>query len=424
MAVTRFGRAQKATALRAARRCSRRPGPPASPRAGSDASADEPAHTLPDGTRVPAEAIRHPPACRRPGALTPGVRGNARRVVVHRLHHRHPRRRPRGLPARRDRDRRRRHRPATCPGSWSPRSAAWSPTTAAPTATLLDDQGRRPARHLRHRARRHARHRRDPRHRRRPVRRRHEVRPRGRPDAVHPLDLVGRRASTPTATASATRRTSTTRRSPRPSTSAPATTTCRPTPGAASRGLPLQPQPALRRPGAVDHARLHSTATSPRCRTAPPPPAHFGTRPGRDGRQVTAAHGHARRATTATTGGAPRRRPRADLRRPVRTGADHEPQPGGPDARTRRPRPPRRRAAADAHAADEPARRASRPTSPTIADQGRGDRAVPGRRADRQPAGPSDACDQCVDDLNALTRRVEHPTWRPAVARPPEVHVR
>ena len=33
----------------------------------------------------------------------------------------------------------------------------------------------------------------DHRHRRRPVRQRHAVRPRGRPDAVHPLDLVGRR---------------------------------------------------------------------------------------------------------------------------------------------------------------------------------------------------------------------------------------
>ena len=36
------------------------------------------------------------------------------------------------------------------------------------------------------------RHHRDRRHRRRPVRQRHRLRPRGRPDAVHPLDLVGR----------------------------------------------------------------------------------------------------------------------------------------------------------------------------------------------------------------------------------------
>ena len=38
-------------------------------------------------------------------------------------------------------------------------------------------------------------------------------------------------------------------------------------------GLPLQPQRRVRRPGAVVHGRLHSTATTPRCPTASAAPA-------------------------------------------------------------------------------------------------------------------------------------------------------
>ena len=43
--------------------------------------------------------------------------------------------------------------------------------------------------------------------------------------------------------------------------------------GPARRGLPLQPLPGLRRPGAVDHGRLPRRRLHRRCPTAPPPPA-------------------------------------------------------------------------------------------------------------------------------------------------------
>ena len=113
-----------------------------------------------------------------------------------------PVRRARGLPARRDRHQRRRQvlqHPLAAdrrdrPGRVRPRPLRRQhprPTTAS-----------RHARHLRHRARRHATApRRSPTPTPASTTTTRSLRPRGRPDAVHPLDLVGRRAWTPTATA-------------------------------------------------------------------------------------------------------------------------------------------------------------------------------------------------------------------------------
>jgi membrane-bound lytic murein transglycosylase B len=49
--------------------------------AGSSASADAPGSTLPDGTRVPAQAVQGPASLTSPGALTRGVRGDAAQLV-------------------------------------------------------------------------------------------------------------------------------------------------------------------------------------------------------------------------------------------------------------------------------------------------------------------------------------------------------
>ena len=113
---------------------------------------------------------------------------------------------------------------------------------------------------------------RHPRHRRRAVRRRHPLRPRRRPDAVHPLDLVGRRASTATATAPATRRTSTTRPSRPPSTSAPATTTCRRRRASGPRSTATT-TPTTTSTWCWRSCRPTWTATSAPCRPRRSPPA-------------------------------------------------------------------------------------------------------------------------------------------------------
>jgi membrane-bound lytic murein transglycosylase B len=49
--------------------------------AGSSASADAPGSTLPDGTQVPAQAVKGPASLTSPGALTRGLRDNAAHVV-------------------------------------------------------------------------------------------------------------------------------------------------------------------------------------------------------------------------------------------------------------------------------------------------------------------------------------------------------
>ena len=169
---------------------------------------------------------------------------------------------------------------------------------------VLTDQGVAEPGHLRPRARRPARHVDDPRHRRRAVRPGRPLRPGRRPDAVHPVDAGRSSGSTPTTTAGATRRTSTTPRSAPRSTSAPGPTTSSPTPDARS-GLPLQPQPAVRRAGAGDHGGPTWPATSRRCPTAPRRPA---SRSGRRRRRSRPGTTH---VTTAagTTGATPRRRP-------------------------------------------------------------------------------------------------------------------
>jgi membrane-bound lytic murein transglycosylase B len=50
--------------------------------AGSTASADAPGSALPDGTRVPAQAVQGPASLTSPGALTRGVRGNTAHLVA------------------------------------------------------------------------------------------------------------------------------------------------------------------------------------------------------------------------------------------------------------------------------------------------------------------------------------------------------
>ena len=124
--------------------------------------------------------------------------------------------------------------------------------------------------------------------------------------------------STPTATASATRRTSTTPRSRTAVYLCSGTDDLAHRAGPAGRGLPLQPQPALRRPGAARSCRPTPRATTPRCRTAPtaapaspraPPPAI-----GPPARRQAARGG--RRGTAvdpgATTGRTPAAAPRRD----------------------------------------------------------------------------------------------------------------
>ena len=99
---------------------------------------------LADAQHRPEAPRRHQPPDR--GHRGPGQRLRRRRRRArhhrrrpagrrHRLDLRHPGRRARGLPARRDRHQLRRPRLPPRPGSWSRRSAGSSPTTAAPTAT-------------------------------------------------------------------------------------------------------------------------------------------------------------------------------------------------------------------------------------------------------------------------------------------------
>ena len=235
--------------------CSRWRGPRASPPPAPAPPRRTRRDTLPDGTRVPTQAVRAPASLTAPRTARPRCRAATTRRRVDRLRERDPGRRARGVPARGDRDRRRRPAPATCRGSWSPRSAGSSPTTAVPAGTCSATEGI------------------------------------ARPgifgpalDGTHGTSLIsdtdagqydgdtsstapsarcsssrrrGRSSgSTPTTTASATRRTSTTPRS------ATAVYLCSGTDdlgtdaGQRVGGLPLQPQPALRRPGARDHAGL------------------------------------------------------------------------------------------------------------------------------------------------------------------------
>ena len=91
-------------------------------------------------------------------------------------------------------------------------------------------------------------------------------------------------AWTPMATPSATRRTSTMRPSPPRSTSAPATTTSA-GPRSPQGGLPLQPQRGVRRPGDLDHERLHGWRLHRSRTTSPPrsPSPRTTTSPARPG---------------------------------------------------------------------------------------------------------------------------------------------
>ena len=152
--------------------------------------------TLPDGSSVPTEAIEAPASVSSAGGLNggvaPGLKGDPTGDRLPGVDLRHPGRGARRLPARRDRHQlRRQELPPLVAADRRDRQGRVRPRPGQ--RQLPRRQGRRPAGHLRHRARRHPRHRPDLRHRRRPVRLRLEVRPGHRPDAVHPVDLVGRR---------------------------------------------------------------------------------------------------------------------------------------------------------------------------------------------------------------------------------------
>ena len=97
--------------------------------------------------------------------------------------------------------------------------------------------------------------------------------------------------------------------------------------GPARGGLPLQPQPGLRRPGARPSWRPTSTATTPRCRTAPPrpttsrrpraaPAARAAARAGGGGNDAGLTDGGGTGGDGTGGGGdRHRRRPTADRRR-------------------------------------------------------------------------------------------------------------
>ena len=137
--------------------CSRPPGPPGLVTTGSNASAAADPHTLPDGTRVPAQAVKAPASLTPPHTWPwrPRQRPAGR---VDRLGQRHPGRGPGGVPARRDRHRRRRPQlpPALAAGGGD------RPGRVRPRPRErqhADRPGHREARHLRPRPRRQARHR-------------------------------------------------------------------------------------------------------------------------------------------------------------------------------------------------------------------------------------------------------------------------
>ena len=94
--------------------------------------------SLPDGTSVPTEAIEAPASVSDPDDLsptaTPRTSSRPRRPTRSRPRRSLPTSAPRPSSTRPT-------SPATSPGSWSPRSAAWSPTTAAPAATSSTTSG-------------------------------------------------------------------------------------------------------------------------------------------------------------------------------------------------------------------------------------------------------------------------------------------
>jgi hypothetical protein len=118
--MARFGRAQRASALLplAVLSAAWTAGLATS---GSNASAAADSQTLPDGTRVPAQAVRAPASLIPSHSLT---RAHAQEVVSTGS--------ATGIPAVALAAY---QRAATCPGSWWRPSAGWSPTTAAPTGT-------------------------------------------------------------------------------------------------------------------------------------------------------------------------------------------------------------------------------------------------------------------------------------------------
>ena len=355
-------------------------GPRAWPRPGSD-TASAGSDTLPDGSQVPAQAVRVPASLTAPHTLTPGVRGHVSDVVstasasgipavalaayqraatvIDAADHELP---PAVAAGRRDRPgrvrprphgRQRAHRPGIAkPGIFGPALDGTHGTTV------------------------------DPRHRRRPVRRGRALRPRGRADAVHPVDLGDRRGR---------------RRQRRPAQppghlrrlarlgGLPLLGHRRPRHRGrrALGGPPLQPQPALRRPGAGHHARLpgrrlqlgaerydddrlqlrHPACDHGRRRSPPPPP-----RREHHGPHHTRHHGPA--TTTPTSG--PTSTPTSGPTSGPTANPTAAPTGGLP---TKLPLP------------------TSLPTllptdAPTLLTHGPGGRAVPGRGAGRQPARP------------------------------------
>ena len=373
--------------------CSRQPGPPASPasapRRGRRRRAGR--RRCPTAPACPTEAIKAPASVSAPGDARPRRPRQRRRrssPPPPPAASRRPRWRPTSAPRPSSTPP---TRPATCPGSWSRRSAASSPTTAAPTATRSTSNGVARPGIYGIRARRHARHRADPDTDAGQYDDDTALRPRGRPDAVHPLDLVGRRRGRrrrrPAQPAGHRRRGARDRGLPLLRQRRPVDRR-RP----AGRGLPLQPQRSryVDLVLAIMRAYAGGDFTSVPNGTTSTGYLSLGTAaaPGRPG-TTTAAHGTTGTSGTGDAGGSPTSGPTAGST----DGADRRP------VRRRRPAGDRRRPDAPASdAADQPPLPTCRPAPPVddVLTKAAGDRAVPGRGLVDNPLDPNDAFDQCV----------------------------
>ena len=157
---------------------------------GSPASASADG-TLPDGSTVPDEAIEAPASLSTRAQLAPGISGDLDDAVGNAAVN--------GIPSAALTAYQRAEivinaADTTCHLPWQLVAAIGRVESDHGRVARQPPRRRRsgPPGHLRHPARRQPRHRPHRRHRRRPARRRRHLRPRGRPDAVHPLDLVGR----------------------------------------------------------------------------------------------------------------------------------------------------------------------------------------------------------------------------------------
>ena len=306
----------------------------------------------PTAPRSRPRPSRPPPASPSPGVVAPGVpRGRAARIVDTASSQRHPVRRPRGLPARRGGHQLRRRRPATSPWQLIAAIGRVESDHGRFGGNVLDDDGvAQPGIYgialdgtndtQRITDTDAGQYDSDKKYDRAVG-----------PDAVHPVDLVGRR-----------RRRRQRRQAQPPGhrrrragdRGLPLLRRRRPVrrAGPARQRLPLQPLQRLRRPGPVDHAGLHGRRLHCPCRPAPPPPASSSpapTRPSAPARDKDRGGKDAQQGTPRSRSPAPARpphRPRRPTKTPTPTPTDHARPSSRPSSRPRTPprrRPPSRR---------------------------------------------------------------------------------